>query len=476
MKKKILFSTVAIVAFLLASIFPSMIPQVSAKTSVPAATDNTFTWDQHPDENQGPAFVYVSYSYPAPVETCWGWLKFDLSVVPSGCVITHARMLLFTFDVGLAGYVSAHLSTSDFWNMNNITWNNQPTFGSAIDTEYVSAIGAWYCFDVTSAAQQKLAGNKKLSIALTISYGDLVTFQTPETPFGMPGCGPVLEVSYKPACRISFDDFETGNFDNWEREVSQGNYPQANSQAAYTGTYGADFLSLYSQGYHTMIAEFRFYNATTTQESLDFRCKPRNMCIGAIPIFSLHYTWIVGRQLNSLTVGCFGIWYDGSHYYLWSYYAWGTGTNWASKTKQIGPWDWWFDVQLRYKASTSNSGFFKVILDGVEDTDLSFYNINLPYSLTAESLGNYGGETGFEAQHQPYNGQMEFYVDNVFSKVYPQWDVTQDGSCDVLDLIAVSKKLGWSGIFYGVSADVNFDGSVDVLDLQIVSAHLGETY
>ena len=55
---------------------------------------------------------------------------------------------------------------------------------------------------------------------------------------------------------------------------------------------------------------------------------------------------------------------------------------------------------------------------------------------------------------------------------FPAWDVNEDGTVDIRDLVLVASQFGQSG--EGLAGDVNGDGTVNVLDLVAVSAHFGE--
>ena len=57
------------------------------------------------------------------------------------------------------------------------------------------------------------------------------------------------------------------------------------------------------------------------------------------------------------------------------------------------------------------------------------------------------------------------------------WDVNDDGTVGILDLIVVASELGRviDGVVFGQNPDVNRDGLVDVSDLIAVGVHFGET-
>ena len=52
------------------------------------------------------------------------------------------------------------------------------------------------------------------------------------------------------------------------------------------------------------------------------------------------------------------------------------------------------------------------------------------------------------------------------------WDVNDDGTVNIQDLVLVAGQLGESG--EDLKGDVNADGTVNIQDLVIVASHLGE--
>lgn len=61
--------------------------------------------------------------------------------------------------------------------------------------------------------------------------------------------------------------------------------------------------------------------------------------------------------------------------------------------------------------------------------------------------------------------------DNGGESTFPKWDVNQDGTVNILDLVLVGQNLGSQNL----QADVNEDGTVNVLDLVLVAKHFGES-
>lgn len=96
------------------------------------------------------------------------WLKFDLSTLPAGTNITGATLQLWNFRAaGAALPVEARGGADDSWTETGLTWNTQPAFGAALDTQTLAQTSSlWYGWNVGSLVQQKWAGNKLVSILL----------------------------------------------------------------------------------------------------------------------------------------------------------------------------------------------------------------------------------------------------------------------------------------------------------------------
>lgn len=98
------------------------------------------------------------------------WLKFDLSAIPAGTVISSATLKLYDWkSTGAALPAEVRAGNDDSWSESGITWNSQPPLGdTALDTQTLAAgvAGAWYGWDVTPLTQAKLGGNKLVSLVL----------------------------------------------------------------------------------------------------------------------------------------------------------------------------------------------------------------------------------------------------------------------------------------------------------------------
>ena len=96
------------------------------------------------------------------------WLKFNLATLPAGTTIASARLKMFCWKAGSSAMAaSVHGLVNDaLWTETGLNWNNQPTFGSALDTLTLAsgAQGLSYSWDVTSFVQGEWSGDKKASL------------------------------------------------------------------------------------------------------------------------------------------------------------------------------------------------------------------------------------------------------------------------------------------------------------------------
>ena len=97
------------------------------------------------------------------------FLRFDLSTLPPGSVITSARLEMFCWKAtGPSLAAEADAVASDGWAESGITWNTQPALGATLATTTLAQgnINLWYDWDVTSYVQGEWAGDKVVSLAV----------------------------------------------------------------------------------------------------------------------------------------------------------------------------------------------------------------------------------------------------------------------------------------------------------------------
>jgi hypothetical protein len=90
------------------------------------------------------------------------YIKFDLSDLPSGAVITSAKLHLWRTG---GNNVPSAYETTDGWVESTITWSNKPAYGDLV-ADGASDVGSWYVWDVKDYASSEFAGDKTMSILL----------------------------------------------------------------------------------------------------------------------------------------------------------------------------------------------------------------------------------------------------------------------------------------------------------------------
>lgn len=115
------------------------------------------------------------------------YLKFDLSAIPAGHVITGASLNLFQFNGGgYASGVDVFRVAEDGWSEGTITWNNQPVLVPlasdliAQDPALTGYERGWVSFDLLAngawdPALDRAPGDGKLSLIVRITGGEVNT-------------------------------------------------------------------------------------------------------------------------------------------------------------------------------------------------------------------------------------------------------------------------------------------------------------
>lgn len=138
------------------------------------------------------------------------WTKFDLSGLPAGAGIESATLRLYCWGTSFATAnldADAHGSSIDSWIEGEITWANQPAYGSVLDTVTLVASTpyVWYEWDVTGFAQAEAAGDGQASFVVKANTEDSATrnsyaFDSKEYQSGSKG--PFLEVEFSGATPV----------------------------------------------------------------------------------------------------------------------------------------------------------------------------------------------------------------------------------------------------------------------------------
>ena len=95
------------------------------------------------------------------------WLRFDLSSIPAGATITSTKLNMWCWKAtGASLPAGVYGGDSDAWGETTVTYNNQPTFGAALDTQTLASgtTNLYYLWDATAFTQTKFTGNKLVSL------------------------------------------------------------------------------------------------------------------------------------------------------------------------------------------------------------------------------------------------------------------------------------------------------------------------
>lgn len=145
-------------------------------------TDDAHVAEGYPDNNFGDKTALYLQSYTNGYKNERIFLKFDLSGIPNGSIITQAKLYLHCW-YGNYGRTDAQCYlVEDSWGEKTINWNNQPTQrymegnGNAIKgvlLDNVTAENLWHSWDVTSLVANKFTGKKVVSLCLSAASENL---------------------------------------------------------------------------------------------------------------------------------------------------------------------------------------------------------------------------------------------------------------------------------------------------------------
>ncbi len=140
-------------------------PVGSSNVLIPIADSGVA--EGNPTSNTGTkTSMYVSSSSTSSFKDERSWVKFDLSSLPANANITGARLVMYCWSIaGAAMPAEVCTSSTDTWTETGINWSNQPTFGGAVSTNTLTAVGS-YTWDVTNVVQSDYAGDKTVSLVV----------------------------------------------------------------------------------------------------------------------------------------------------------------------------------------------------------------------------------------------------------------------------------------------------------------------
>jgi len=153
-------------------------------------TDDTFSESTNPDTNYGDDWRIGVSGISGYLRR--GYLKFDLSSVPSGYQIIDTKLHLYNLYPNVEGYeVVVYELDNDNWDEDTLTWNNQPDHGAEIHRVVMPENGNWVTWDVTSWVDNQYKGDGIVSVVLRIDASQETYFTSKDDSEW-----PYLEITY----------------------------------------------------------------------------------------------------------------------------------------------------------------------------------------------------------------------------------------------------------------------------------------
>jgi len=150
----------------------------------------------YPANNYGASTSMYVQSTTAGFGNERAWLRFDLTGLPAGAMVSASRLKLYQWaNSGTPLAVAVHGSANTAWSESGITWNSQPAFdATALATQNVSARNTWYTWDLGSYANGKSAVSLVAKPATENANPASATYAFNAKEYG--SYAPALEVDY----------------------------------------------------------------------------------------------------------------------------------------------------------------------------------------------------------------------------------------------------------------------------------------
>ena len=184
---------------ILAILFFVFVFMLSSVSTVKASLSVTVSADVHvvsstPDTNYGVENGLSVFNAYEEYGNAYTWLKFEIPSVKIKSAILYLKHVNYYGDGN--PIVTIHVGSSA-WAEMGITWNNQPSYGSAFDSVQITEVETWYSWTVTS----KIEAGQTVSFVLKTSTSEAIA-QFYSKEWGYAGA------TAKPHLRI--DTYEAG--------------------------------------------------------------------------------------------------------------------------------------------------------------------------------------------------------------------------------------------------------------------------
>ena len=212
-----------------------------------------------PTTNSGTATsMFVQSAATGTFQDERAWLKFDLSTIPSGSTITSAKLKMYCWKaLGSSMPAGIYLGTPDSWTETGINWNNQPTFGSAIDTQTLAAgaTNVWYTWNATNVQSDFASGKTSFSyVVKPVTEGSTDTtspsyaFEAREYTSGTPYLEVITPATGTPVTVAQVQFFYRFSTDGttWGSWTSAGTVSSTPYTQSFTYPQGVGYYEFYS--------------------------------------------------------------------------------------------------------------------------------------------------------------------------------------------------------------------------------------
>jgi hypothetical protein len=160
-----------IILMLVSLIVPQIVASCAAQnTSFIYPSDDSWVEAEYPNTNHGSETVL---RVKADSRTRRAYLKFDLSSIPNGKIVTSVKLYLYcsAVDSNPTVVINVH-ETLDSWAEGTITWNNAPPVGSYLSQTTLGGSGQYYAWDISSYGVAQYNGDKVLSALVKLPQDD----------------------------------------------------------------------------------------------------------------------------------------------------------------------------------------------------------------------------------------------------------------------------------------------------------------
>ncbi|MCP3682748.1 MAG: DUF1565 domain-containing protein [bacterium] len=133
-----------------------------------------------------------------------------------------------------------------------------------------------------------------------------------------------------------------------------------------------------------------------------------------------------------------------------------------------------FDHNLYTCKNHEYNGYFgtnNVLTDNPKFVDEADKDFHLQSSSPAINQGTSVGAPSFDYDDNSRDSSPDIGAFEYGSVQVPDWDINQDGKIDILDLISIGQRMGYSGSPGWIKEDVKQDGTIDILDMILVAQH-----